>query len=272
MKKYRVSPGKSFKLKRYNPAETGNFGRGNDGEDQAEKETRRILSNLDDLQVKLYASKKQAVLMVLQGMDTAGKDGTVKHVMEGVNPTGCVVNSFKVPNAEEMAHDYLWRVHRKTPEKGYIGIFNRSHYEDVLVTRVHGMVSDKEARRRFKEINHFEYLLARNGTVILKFFLHISKEEQRLRLEARAREPHKRWKFSLNDIKERKYWPHYQRVYQEAIQATSTEYAPWYVVPSDNKWYRNWVVGKILIDTLDGMKLKFPPNEPGVDFKKIKVP
>lgn len=272
MKQYLVSPKKNFKLKKYDPADTGAYEASEDGEKKAEQHTRQILSKLDELQERLYASRKQALLIVLQGMDTAGKDGTVKHVMDGVNPTGCVVHSFKVPTEEELARDYLWRVHQKVPAKGFIGIFNRSHYEDVLVTRVHGMVSDKEALRRFREINDFEDLLVRNGTVILKFFLHISKEEQRQRLEARARNPQKRWKFSLNDVKERRFWSHYHQVYQEAIAATSTREAPWYVVPANHKWYRNYVVGKILIETLEGMKLKFPPAAPGVNFDKIKVP
>lgn len=272
MKEYLVSHKKNFKLKKHDPSDTGSYENNEDGEKKAQQHTRQILLKLDELQERLYASKKHALLIVLQGMDTAGKDGTVKHVMDGVNPTGCVVSSFKVPTEEELSHDYLWRVHQKVPPKGFIGIFNRSHYEDVLVTRVHGLISDKEALRRFQEIRDFEELLLRNGTVILKFFLNISKEEQRQRLEARARNPQKRWKFSLNDVKERRFWTHYQQVYQDAIGATSTKSAPWFVVPANHKWYRNYVVGKILIETLESMNLKYPPAAPGVNFDKIKIP
>jgi len=272
MKRYRVTPHKNFKLKRYDPCDTGDFDQTEDGEKMVEQRTHQTLSRLDELQERLYAGKKQAVLIVLQGMDTSGKDGTIKHVMSGVNPTACEVSSFKVPTEVELEHDYLWRVHQRVPCKGFIGIFNRSHYEDVLVTRVHGLISDKEAKRRFQEINDFERLLVRTGTTILKFFLNISKDEQRKRLEARARDPQKRWKFSLSDVKERNFWGRYQKAYQEAIGATSTEHARWYVVPANYKWYRNYVVSKVLMETLDSLDLKFPSAAPGVNFSKIKVP
>lgn len=272
MKRYRVSPHKKFKLKKFDPSDTGDFDPTEDGEKEAQLRTHQTLSQLDELQERLYAGKKHAVLIVLQGMDTGGKDGTIKHVMSGVNPTACEVSSFKVPTEVELSHDYLWRVHQRVPCKGFIGIFNRSHYEDVLVTRVHGLISDKEAGRRFQEINDFERLLVRTGTTILKFFLNISKDEQRKRLEARAHDKQKRWKFSLNDVKERGFWRQYQQAYQEAIDATSTEHAPWYVVPANHKWYRNYVVSKVLIEKLESMDLKFPPAAPGVNFDKIKVP
>ena len=191
--------------------------------------------------------------------------------MSGVNPQSCQVTSFKVPTAEENAHDFLWRVHQKTPPLGFIGIFNRSHYEDVLVTRVHHMISKSVAQQRMKEINHFEKLLAANGTTILKFYLHISKEEQRERLQERIDHPQKRWKFNVQDLAERKKWKAYQRAYEAMIHATSTDYAPWYVVPSDHKWYRNWVVGRVIVNALEKMDLRLPPADPRIHFKKLKV-
>jgi PPK2 family polyphosphate:nucleotide phosphotransferase len=210
-------------------------------------------------------------LIILQGMDTSGKDGTVKHVMSGLNPLGCHAVSFKAPTTKERAHDFLWRVHQEVPAKGYIGIFNRSHYEDVLVPRVHDQISDKEAERRFREIRDFERTLNDSGTTILKFFLHISKEEQRERLEARVKDPEKRWKFTLNDLAERKHWAKYQKMYEEAISATSTEDAPWHIVPANRKWYRNLVVADIVVQVLEGMDLKIPKASPEIDFAKLKI-
>ncbi len=273
MKKYLVKPGAKVSLKSWPTDDTGDFKNDDAGRAAAEAETEKILGKLDDLQQLLYVDHRHALLIVLQAMDTGGKDGTIKHVMSGVNPVGCRVASFKVPTPVEAAHDFLWRVHQEVPPKGFIGIFNRSHYEDVLVTRVHGMISDKEAKRRFKEINEFESLLKRaNKTTVLKFFLHISKAEQRRRLLARAQDPKKHWKFSLNDLHERKFWPHYQRAYQEAVEATSTEPAPWIIVPSDHKWYRNWVVAKWVVESLEEMKLNYPPPPPGINFKKLRIP
>jgi PPK2 family polyphosphate:nucleotide phosphotransferase len=188
-----------------------------------------------------------------------------------VNPQGCRVTSFKVPTPIELAHDFLWRVHREVPAKREIGIFNRSHYEDVLVTRVHGAVSDKLAEERFSQINDFERLLARNGTTVLKLFLHISKEEQRARLEARVRDPEKRWKFNPGDLDERKLWPKYMAAYEDALAATSTPHAPWYVVPANHKWYRNLVVAMLVVEALEDMKLERPPEPPGVDFDALKI-
>ncbi|HEX5033129.1 MAG TPA: PPK2 family polyphosphate kinase, partial [bacterium] len=213
-KRYRVDSANKLRLRRFDPGETGNFTDDEEGRARCEAETTDILSKLDDFQGRLYASRRQALLIILQGMDTAGKDGTIRNVMGGFNPIGCVVESFKVPTEWELAHDYLWRVHRVIPPKGYVGIFNRSHYEDVLVTRVHGMVSKEVCKRRYKEIRNFEKQLADNGTVILKFFLHISKEEQRERLQERIDLPDKRWKFHLGDLKERKLWNEYQVAYE----------------------------------------------------------
>jgi PPK2 family polyphosphate:nucleotide phosphotransferase len=271
MKKYIVRPGKKVKLHQWNPNDTGNFPDNDEGKESAKAQTQKILSKLDDLQELLYASGSRALLIVLQAMDTGGKDGTISHVMSGVNPQGCKVASFKVPTPLERTHDFLWRVHREVPPKGYIGIFNRSHYEDVLVTRVHGLIDRKVQEKRFGEINHFEQMLNEDGTAVLKFFLHISKEEQRQRLLARAKDPKKHWKFSINDVKERKYWDSYQNAFEETLRATSTSHAPWIVVPANHKWFRNYLVGKFVVNALEEMKLKYPPPPAGIDFKKIQI-
>lgn len=273
MKKYLVSPGSKVNLKKkFDPGGTGDFPDNDEGKAEALGRTQKILSKLDDLQELLYAAASRALLIVLQGIDTSGKDGTIKHVMSGVNPQGCKVASFKVPTPLEASHDFLWRIHQQVPPKGYIGIFNRSHYEDVLVTRVHGLISEKTQEKRFREINDFEKMLHQDGTTVIKFFLHISKEEQRERLLERARDPNKHWKFSINDVKERRFWPQYIKAFEETLEKTSTEHAPWYVVPSNNKWYRNLVVGKTVVETLEDMDLKFPPAPPGINFKKIRIP
>ena len=192
--------------------------------------------------------------------------------MRGINPQGCQVASFKVPTPEESSHDFLWRIHRHTPARGYIGIFNRSHYEDVLVTRVHDLISAKEAKQRFREINDFEAMLTNNGTGIVKFYLAISRDEQRQRLQARLDDPQKRWKFNPNDLKERRLWDRYTRAYDEAIAATSTRQAPWYVIPGNHKWYRNYLVAKILVAMLEEMDPQFPPGIAGVDLHKVRIP
>jgi PPK2 family polyphosphate:nucleotide phosphotransferase len=230
-----------------------------------------LVARLDGLQERLYANGHRALLIVLQGMDTSGKDGTIKHVMSGVNPQGCRVVAFKAPSKEELSRDFLWRVHREVPPKGFIGIFNRSHYEDVLITRVHGWISDKVAKRRFNQIKEFEDLLYESGTAILKFFLHISKDEQKERLEARVRDPEKRWKWSSGDLEERQLWEDYMQAFEQVMSATSTECAPWYVVPANRKWYRNLVVADRVVAALEEMKLKTPPEPEGVDFRKLKI-
>ena len=210
----------------------------------------------------LYAEGKHKVLIVIQAMDTGGKDGTIRAVFEGVNPQGVHVASFKVPSVQELAHDYLWRVHQKVPGKGELVIFNRSHFEDVLVVRVHGMIDEKEAKRRYAQINDFERMLAEQGTLILKFFLHISKDEQKERLLERIDTPAKQWKFNPGDIKERELWGDYMKAFQNAIAATSTSYAPWYVVPANRNWYRNLIVAGVIVDALKGLKMKYPtPTE-----------
>jgi PPK2 family polyphosphate:nucleotide phosphotransferase len=225
----------------------------------AESETEKQLARLSDLQDRFWAEGKRSVLVVLQGIDAAGKDGTIQKVMEAFNPQGCVVAAFKVPTPEEMAHDYLWRIHKKVPGKGEIGIFNRSHYEDVLVVRVHNFVPRAVWSKRYREINEFEKLLSDNGTTIVKFFLYIDREEQRQRFQERIDDPKKRWKFSLSDLDERKLWDDYIAAFEEALSKTSTDYAPWYVIPANRNWMRNLAVSSILAETIDDLKPAYPP-------------
>ena len=217
------------------------------------------LDRLTGLQERVWAEGKHAVLVVLQGIDAAGKDGTINKVMEAFNPQGCPVTSFKVPTTEELAHDYLWRVHKAVPRKGEIGIFNRSHYEDVLVVRVHGIVPKKVWSKRYAEINAFEQHLAENGTTIVKFFLAIDKEEQRQRFQSRFDDPTKRWKFSMGDLAERKLWDDYEAAFDDALTKTSTAAAPWYVIPANRNWFRNLAVATILADTIADLKPVYPP-------------
>ena len=262
MHSYRVEPGQEIDLSQWDPSDASRF----DGDkSEGRKELLELNGQLETLQELLYAQGKHKVLVVLQGMDTAGKDGVIRHVFEGVNPQGVNVASFKVPTAEELAHDYLWRVHKHTPGSGEIVIFNRSHYEDVLVVRVHEFAPPEVWNRRFDHINAFEKMLADEGTTILKFFLHISKDEQKARLQARLDEPEKRWKFHAGDLAERGRWPLYVKAYEDVLSKTSTEYAPWYIVPSDRKWYRNLVVSQVVIDTLKGLNMSYPPAEEGLD-------
>jgi PPK2 family polyphosphate:nucleotide phosphotransferase len=220
--------------------------------------TDKLTGKLADLQERLYAEGARGLLIVLQAMDTGGKDGTIKHVFKSMNPVGVQVASFKVPTATESAHDYLWRVHAKTPAKGDIVIFNRSHYESVLVERVHKLVPKDTWKRRYDHINHFERLLHDEDTTVVKFFFHISKDEQRERLLARLDDKQKQWKFDVGDIAERKLWDDYQAAYEDAINKTDTKHAPWHVVPANHKWYRNYYVSKVLVETLDKLKPKFP--------------
>ncbi len=258
MEQYRVAPGTTVRLSDHDPRDTGTF----DGGKQAGKERLEDLNRrLEVLQELLYAEGRRRVLVVLQAMDTGGKDGVIRHVFEGVNPQGVKVASFKKPTSLELAHDYLWRVHPRVPGDGEIVIFNRSHYEDVLVVRVHSLVSAEVWQRRFEHINEFERLLAEEGTTIRKFFLHISKEEQAERLTARLDDPEKHWKFSLGDLDERALWDDYTAAYEDVLSRTSTPWAPWYIVPADRKWYRNLVVGTALVETLEGLEMSFPPPD-----------
>ena len=271
MKEYRVKPGTKLKLEKFDPDDTGDYQKNEKGKAKAKAAKAELIEQLRGLQERLYANATQALLIVLQGMDTSGKDGTIKNVMSGVNPQGCRVATFKTPTSLELAHDFLWRVHREAPPKGHIGIFNRSHYEDVLITRVHGLISDKQAKLRLDQIQEFEELLCENGTVVLKFFLHISKDEQRERLEERIRDPEKRWKFNVGDLEERKLWDEYMTAFEDVISATSTDHAPWYIVPANRKWYRDLVVADTVVATLDDMKLQCPPGPKDVDFDRLKI-
>lgn len=225
-----------------------------DALDQIEKLKKR----LEELQEKLYAERKHKVLVVLQAMDAGGKDSTIRLVFEGVNPQGVRVVSFKAPTLEEKAHDFLWRIHKSVPQSGEIVIFNRSHYESVLVERVHKIVSKEVWKSRYREINEFEQTLWKEGTLILKFYLHISKGEQKKRLEERLEDPTKEWKFSQNDLPERKFWKHYMKAYEEAIEKTSTLQAPWYIVPSNHKWFRDYVVASVVVGCLDQLQMRYP--------------
>ena len=218
-----------------------------------------------DLAYRLYAENRRAVLLVLQGMDTAGKDGTIRTVMTGINPQSCQIVPFKQPSTKELDHDFLWRIHQAVPRRGNIGIFNRSQYEDVLIVRVHNLVPESEWRTRYDRINEFERLIAEGGVKIVKCFLHISREEQRERLQSRLDNPHKRWKFSKSDLDERKLWDEYQRAYEVALSKCNTEHAPWHIIPSDRKWNRNLTVSKLLHDTLQALDPQFPPCEAGLD-------
>ncbi len=218
-----------------------------------------------DLAYRLYGENRRAVLLVLQGMDTAGKDGTIRTVMTGINPQSCQIVPFKQPSHQELDHDFLWRIHQAVPRRGNIGIFNRSHYEDVLVVRVHKLVSELELSTRYDRINDFERLLVEGGVTLVKCFLHVSKEEQKERLQARLDNPDKRWKFSKGDIAERALWDDYQQAYQDALTKCNTEHAPWHIIPSDRKWYRNLTVSRILLETLEKLDPQFPPCEAGLD-------
>jgi len=271
MKTYRIKPGSRLDLGKCDPDDTGEYKRTDDGKAAAKTETEKLIARVSRLQERLYANGSRALLIVLQGMDTSGKDGTIRSVMSSVNPQGCKVVSFKSPSSKELAHDFLWRVHQEVPAKGYIGIFNRSHYEDVLITRVHGWVSEKVVKCRFDQIKEFESLLVENGTAILKFFLHISKGEQKERLEERIHDPEKRWKWNSGDLEERKLWVKYMEAFEDVISATSTDYAPWYIVPANRKWYRNLVVADRVVDALGAMKLKTLSEPEGVDFEKLKI-
>ena len=255
----RVQPGSRVRLARRDHAQTFGWDKVS-----AEPEVLRQLARLGDLQDRFWAEAKRSVLVVLQGIDAAGKDGTINKVMEAFNPQGCPVTSFKVPSTEELAHDYLWRVHQKIPRKGEIGIFNRSHYEDVLVVRVHGLVPRNVWAARYSQINDFERILSDNGTTIVKFFLAIDKDEQRQRFQARYDDPTKRWKFSMGDLEERELWDDYQAAFDDALSKTSTDRAPWYVIPANRKWFRNLAVATILADTIAGLKPAYPPVAPDV--------
>jgi PPK2 family polyphosphate:nucleotide phosphotransferase len=226
-------------------------------------------ARLTTLQTVLYAEQKHKILIVLQAMDTGGKDGVIRKVFSGINPQGVRIASFKAPTPPELAHDYLWRVHNQVPAKGELVVFNRSHYEDVLITRVHGWIDDATAKRRFRQINNFEAMLVEEGMTILKFFLHISKDEQKQRLQDRLDDPAKTWKFNIGDLAEREKWDDYQRVYEDAVNQTSSPHAPWHIVPADRKWIRDLYVSSVLVKTLEDLKMAYPKPAEGLDKVKI---
>ena len=264
--RYRVEPGSMASLAAIDPNETEHYKKKKDVAKELEEQRRRI----QDLQERLYAENERGLLIVLQAMDTGGKDGTIKHVFGGINPQGCRVSSFKAPSVEEANHDFLWRYHKSVPAKGRIGIFNRSHYEEVLIVRVKNMVPEEIWRERYDQINAFERNLSFGGITVLKFFLHISKDEQKKRLQSRLDDPDKRWKFSSADIKERAFWDAYQQAFEDALSNCSTEHAPWYSVPANKKWYRNLVVARTIADTLEAMDPRYPPAEKGLE--KVTIP
>ncbi len=264
LKMFRVKPDKKLDLNNIDPSYKG----AHTSKEDALAETEHYRQKIAELQVKLYAQRKQSLLIVLQALDAAGKDGTVNHVISSLNPQGARVVGFKQPSAIDLEHDFLWRIHIHTPVKGEIVVFNRSHYEDVLVTRVHGLIDKPTWKSRYKRIHEFEKLLLDNNTHILKFFLHISKEEQLERFAKRIEDPARNWKISNSDYTEREYWGDYTKAYEDAISATTTKKAPWFVIPSNHKWYRNLAVSKIIAQTLESMDLAFP--KPTVDLNEIK--
>ncbi len=263
-KQFVVAPGAKVHLAKIDPAYSGEHG----SHEQALPHIAKYVARMDELQALLYADASQSLLVVLQALDAAGKDGVVRHLFSGMNPQGTTSVCFKQPSKEEAAHDFLWRAHLKTPAKGEVVIFNRSHYEDVLVARVHNLVAESVWSKRYKLINEFEKLLAVNGTRILKFYLHISPEEQLSRFKERLDDPARQWKISESDYSERELWPQYIAAFEQAMEETSTEHAPWFVIPSNHKWFRNLAISRIIARTLEDMKLKTPPVR--VDLGEIR--
>lgn len=264
--RYRVEPGDPVDFTEHDPDASEHF----TSKEEVKEELKYQRDRIADLQARLYGEQERSLLIVLQATDTGGKDGTIKGVFKGVNPQGCRVHAFKQPGEEEASRDFLWRYHQHTPPRGMITIFNRSHYEDVLVVRVKSLQPEEVWRERYRIINEWEHSLCLSNTTILKFFLHISKDEQKRRLESRLHDTRKQWKFSPNDLKERALWDEYQIAFQDAIRKCSTAYAPWYIVPSNKKWYRNLVIARTIADTLEAMDPQFPPAKKGL--KKIQIP
>jgi PPK2 family polyphosphate:nucleotide phosphotransferase len=262
---FKVPLGEKLSLSDRDPDYTGDI----DDKKEGKKLIKENIEPMSDLQYRLYAENRRSLLVILQGMDAAGKDGTIRHVMSGINPQGCRVTSFKAPSAEELDHDFLWRIHRAAPPRGEIGIFNRSHYEDVLVVRVHDLAPEEVCSKRYEQINRFEQNLAECGTTILKFFLYISKEEQRERLQKRLDNPEKNWKLTHADVEERKYWDDYIAAYEEVLNRCNTKWAPWFVIPSDHKWFRNLAVSHIILETLKKMDPRVPA--PIEDVSKLTI-
>ncbi len=262
---YRINP-KKFSLKDF---DTNNQSERSGDKAKDKLELERLASEINALQDILYAQSQHKILLILQGMDASGKDGTVRHVFSACDPLGIRLANFRGPTEDELAHDYLWRAHQQVPQKGEIVVFNRSHYEDVLIVKVHDWIDEAECKRRYAQINAFEQMLIETGTIIIKCYLHISKDEQKLRLQDRLDDPAKTWKFNPNDLKERALWSKYRVAYEAAMKATSTSHAPWYVVPADSKTNRNLLISKILLDALKSLKLTYPPVP--AEFKSIKI-
>ena len=263
-KKFKVDPNSKVKLDEIDAGYKGEH----ENKESANAELEKHVQRLRELQYLMYAENKRSLLIILQALDAAGKDGTINHVLSAMNPQGCRVYGFKTPSPEELAHDYLWRIHQATPRKGYVAVFNRSHYEDVLVVRVHNLVPKEVWSKRYDEINAFEKQLTENGTHILKFYLHIDKDEQLARFKQRLDDPNRHWKISESDYAEREYWHEYQKAYEDAISNCSTKDAPWFIIPSNHKWVRNLAVSQILVDALESLGMKFPA--PTVDIAEIK--
>jgi len=256
-----VKPGEKIKLKDIDTSDTGGF----KDKHEAKKLLAQNIKRMAELQNVLYAEGKHALLIVLQAIDAGGKDGTIRKIMSGVNPQGVHVTSFKKPTEEELSHDFLWRIHKAVPSRGMIGIFNRSHYEDVLIVRVHNLVPKKVWQERYDHINNFEQLLTDSGVTVLKFYLHISKKEQKERFQARLDKPHKRWKFNVGDLSERTLWDDYMQAFEAVFAQCSSKAAPWHIVPADKKWYRNLVISETIVKTLEGLDLKYPAPAEGLD-------
>ena len=268
MQSFRLEPGTKVKIQDLDPSSTGEF---EGGKKEGMKKLKGLLEELDALQELLYAEHKHKVLIVIQAMDTGGKDGTIRRVFEGVNPSGVRVASFKQPTPLELDHDFLWRAHWQAPGNGEMVIFNRSHYEDVLIVRVHGLVPPEVWKKRYEEINDFEKMLSNEGTLILKFFLNISESEQKQRLRDRLDDETKQWKFNPDDLKERAFWKQYMQAYEDVLNKTTTEYAPWYAVPSDHKWFRDLVVAEAIVGALKQLKMEYPKPTYDVEAAKEKI-
>lgn len=266
MRRYLVKQGTKVDLRDWNPNDKSLF---ESGKGAGKLHLIELNNELMTLQETLYAEQKHKILIVLQGMDTSGKDGTIKHVFKGVNPQGVRIANFKVPSKEELAHDFLWRVHKQVPGKGEIVIFNRSHFEDVLIVRVHELVPKSVWSNRYSQINCFEKMLSEEGTIILKFFLFIDLDEQKERLQARLDDPNKQWKFRKGDLDERILWSDYSKAYEDMLSNTSTDFAPWYIIPSNRKWYRNLVIGSTLVETLKKLNMEYP--QPEEDLEGITI-
>ena len=260
-----VKPGAFVSLDDYPPEYTGAY----EKKGQTKARLKKLHKHLLKLQELLYAGSQHSLFIILQGMDTCGKDGTIRKVMAGINVQGCDVVSFKVPTTDELSHDFLWRAHKAVPSKGKIGIFNRSHYEDVLVVRVHDLVPEQVWAQRYQQINDFEKMLVENGTIVLKFFLHISKDEQKARLESRIIDPTKHWKVEESDVRERAYWDDYMKAYEVMLQKCSTDWAPWYIIPANKKWYRNLLITESIVERLKKLDMQYP--EPSIDITKLRI-